>query len=194
MYFGGICLFSSGPMRQWQPETWQDSTPSSPPRSQAVFSTFWGDCHTKLHCEPWEKGKHPLENIQKNPVETAPRSCRFLSRVVVERVLIMNPLFSNQTLFLTIFKFGFASWKEGAAALRCADPAHSTAYYRREATVPNWPLALIGENQKGTAGRGREKKCHDNLRQTSRHFTTICDILWQFPSLWSIDIKRHKTS
>ena len=26
----------------------------------------------------------------------------------------------------------------------------------------------FGENQKGTAGRAREKKCHDNLRQTSR--------------------------
>ena len=33
-------------------------------------------------------------------------------------------------------------------------------------------------------------KRHDNLR----HVTTICDILWQFPSLYSIDIKRHKTS
>ena len=34
-------------------------------------------------------------------------------------------------------------------------------------------------------------KRHDNLR----HFTTSCDILWQFPpSLCSIDIKRHKTS
>ena len=39
---------------------------------------------------------------------------------------------------------------------------------------------LIGENQKGTAGRGRERnvtticdKRHDNLR----HVTTICDIL-----------------
>ena len=31
---------------------------------------------------------------------------------------------------------------------------------------------LIGENQKGTAGRGREKNRHDNLRQTSRQFTT----------------------
>ena len=34
-------------------------------------------------------------------------------------------------------------------------------------------LTLIGENQKGTAGRGRGKKCHDNLRQTSRQFTTF---------------------
>ena len=34
---------------------------------------------------------------------------------------------------------------------------------------------LIGENQKGTAGRGREKKRHDHLRQTSRQFTTFYD-------------------
>ena len=32
---------------------------------------------------------------------------------------------------------------------------------------------FIGENQKGTVGRGREIKCHDNLR----HFTTTCGIL-----------------
>ena len=32
--------------------------------------------------------------------------------------------------------------------------------------------SLVGENQKGTAGRGREKKCHDNVRQPSRQFTT----------------------
>ena len=39
---------------------------------------------------------------------------------------------------------------------------------------------FLGENQKGTAGRGREKKVtticdkrHDNLR----HFRTTCDIL-----------------
>ena len=31
--------------------------------------------------------KNQLENFQKNPVETAPRNCRFLSLVVVERVL-----------------------------------------------------------------------------------------------------------
>ena len=44
----------------------------------------------KLHSKPREKGKNPLEKIQKNPVETAPRNCRFLSLVVVERVLINN--------------------------------------------------------------------------------------------------------
>ena len=31
--------------------------------------------------------KNPLENICKNPMETAPRNCRFLSLVVVKRVL-----------------------------------------------------------------------------------------------------------
>ena len=41
---------------------------------------------TKLHRKPGEKGKKPLEKIQKNPEETAPRNCRFLSLVVVERV------------------------------------------------------------------------------------------------------------
>ena len=34
---------------------------------------------------------------------------------------------------------------------------------------------VFGEIQKGTAGRGREKKCHDNLRQMSRQFTTFYD-------------------
>ena len=31
----------------------------------------------------------------------------------------------------------------------------------------------IDENQKGTAGRGREKKCHDNLRQASRAISDL---------------------
>ena len=76
-----------------------------------------------------------------------------------------------------------------------------------------WPLRLrpsilcvlgkalgqqIPKKTKGDGGKGTGKKnvttiCdkrHDNLR----HVTTICDILWQFPSLCSIDIKRHKTS
>ena len=38
---------------------------------------------------------------------------------------------------------------------------------------------FFGENQKGTAGRGREK-CHDNLRQTSRQFATCHDNLRHF--------------
>ena len=29
-------------------------------------------------------------------------------------------------------------------------------------------MSSTGENQKGTAGRGRGKKCHDNLRQAGR--------------------------
>ena len=41
----------------------------------------------------------------------------------------------------------------------------------------------IGEIQKGTAGRGREKKCHDNLRQTSRQFTTCHDNLRHFMTI-----------
>ena len=44
-------------------------------------------------------------------------------------------------------------------------------------------LGSIGENQKGTAGRGREKKCHDNLRQTSRQFTTCHDNLRHFMTI-----------
>ena len=41
----------------------------------------------------------------------------------------------------------------------------------------------IGENQKGTAGRGREKKCHDNLRQTSRQFATFYNNLRHFMTI-----------
>ena len=55
-------------------------------RKSAIFSTFWGH-FLKLHSKPGEKGKNPLEKIQRNPVETAPRNCRILSLVVVERVL-----------------------------------------------------------------------------------------------------------
>ena len=73
-------------------------------------------------------------------------------------------------------------------------PLNSALFCRTKGTVHSSERgSFIGENQKGTAGRGRQKKCHDNLR----HVTTICDILWQFPSLYSIDInviKRHKLS
>ena len=34
-----------------------------------------------------KREKHPLEKTERNPVETAPRICGFLSLVVVERVL-----------------------------------------------------------------------------------------------------------
>ena len=75
--------------KPWQLETWQDSALFAPPGNWASFSTSWGDFLSKLHRKPGEKqGKHPLESIpKKNPVETAPRNCRFLSLVVVERVL-----------------------------------------------------------------------------------------------------------
>ena len=42
---------------------------------------------TKLHINLEKHEKIPLENIQTNPVETAPRNCRFLSLVVVECIL-----------------------------------------------------------------------------------------------------------
>ena len=50
----------------------------------ATFSRFWGARLTKLHREPGEKAKN---TSGEPPVETAPRNCRFLSLVVVERVL-----------------------------------------------------------------------------------------------------------
>ena len=64
----------------------------APPGDRAIFSTFCGDFLTKLHRELGENGENniPLEKIQKNPVETAPQNCSFLSLVVVERVLKFN--------------------------------------------------------------------------------------------------------
>ena len=41
----------------------------------------------------------------------------------------------------------------------------------------NSPDMFIGENQKGRREEDGGKRHHDNLRQTSRHFMTICDIL-----------------
>ena len=55
-------------------------------------------------------------------------------------------------------------------------------------------VVRIGENQKGTAGRGREKKCHDNLRQTSRQFTTFYDNLRHFMTISVSLFHWHKTS
>ena len=66
-----------------------DGTLFSPLGNRAIFSTFWGHFLTKLHSEPGEKGKSPLEKIHKNPVETVPQNCRFLSLVVVESVLTL---------------------------------------------------------------------------------------------------------
>ena len=68
-----------GTEKPWQPETWQESKLFSLPGNRAIFSTFWGDFLTKLHSKPGEKGKDSTgENSTKNPVETAPRSCRWI--------------------------------------------------------------------------------------------------------------------
>ena len=76
-------MFSFGTEKPWQPETWQDSTLFSPPVGH------FGPISLLNYTVNLEKrGKSPLEKIQKNPVETAPRNCRFLSFVVVEHVLI----------------------------------------------------------------------------------------------------------
>ena len=53
----------------------------------ATFSRFSGARLTKLHREPGEKAK---KSSGEPPVETAPRNCRFLSLVVVERVLKLS--------------------------------------------------------------------------------------------------------
>ena len=60
----------------------------SPPGNRAIFSTFWGHFLTKSHIKPGEKGKDPMEKIQKKiRRRRVPRNCRFLSLVVAERVL-----------------------------------------------------------------------------------------------------------
>ena len=45
----------------------------SPPGNRASFSTFWGDFLTKLHREAGEKGKNPLEKIQKIQLRRRPK-------------------------------------------------------------------------------------------------------------------------
>ena len=57
------------------------------PGNRAIFSTFWGDFLTNLRRQPGDKKKKTLEKIQKDPAETVLRNCRFLSLVIVERVL-----------------------------------------------------------------------------------------------------------
>ena len=64
-----------------------------PPGNRAIFSAFWGD-FLNLHSKPGEKEKKSLE--------TAPRNCRFLSLVVVVRVLaIFRVIFEFQKVTLT---------------------------------------------------------------------------------------------
>ena len=83
----------SGPKKSWQPETWQDFTHFSPPWNQAIFSTFWGAFLLDYTETLERREKNPLERENsKSPVETAPRNCRFLSLVMVERVLSCNAL------------------------------------------------------------------------------------------------------
>ena len=55
---------------------------------------------------------------------------------------------------------------------------------------------IKGVNQTGTAGRGRpKKKCHDNLRKTSRQLTTFDATFYDnFHLILPIDSERHKTS
>ena len=56
----------------------------------------------------------------------------------------------------------------------------------------------IRRKPKGDGGKGTGKKMSRQFATTVTTIydmvTTTCDILWQFPSLCSIDIKRHKTS
>ena len=52
-----------------------------PPGNRALFFTFWVDFLTKSHRRPGEKGKSIYWRSLKNPVETAPRNCGFLSLV-----------------------------------------------------------------------------------------------------------------
>ena len=61
----------------------------SPARKSGKFLHILGGFLAKLHRRPGEKGKKKTtgEKNLRNPVETAPRNCRFLSLVVVERVL-----------------------------------------------------------------------------------------------------------
>ena len=60
--------------KTWQPETWQDSAPFSPPGNRAIFSTCWGEIATKLQRKPGETGrKSPLEKIQKSSGDGAPK-------------------------------------------------------------------------------------------------------------------------
>ena len=56
-------------------------------RKSGNFLHVLGCCLTKLHSKPGEKETKSTGEISKNPVETAPRNYRFLSLVVVKRVL-----------------------------------------------------------------------------------------------------------
>ena len=56
---------------------------------------FGVDLLSKLHTKTLEKTKKSTGENSKNPTETAPRNCRFLSLVVVERVQIFRLKFQT---------------------------------------------------------------------------------------------------
>ena len=53
----------------------------------AIFSTIRGDFLTKIAQKTWRNLEKSTGENSRSPVETAPQNCRFLSLVVVERVL-----------------------------------------------------------------------------------------------------------
>ena len=83
-YWTIFCVHESGPKNHDNRD--RISLLFSLPGNRAIVSTFWGDFLMKLHSKSGETKKNTGEN-SKNPVETEPRSCRFLSLAVVERVL-----------------------------------------------------------------------------------------------------------
>ena len=66
----------------------------------------------------------------------------------------------------------------------------------RRWTCLAWAEA-VGEGQKGTPGRGREKQNHDNFRQffdTSQQFPTFLRHVCLFVHVTEFVIKRHKSA
>ena len=74
----------SGPKKPWQPQTWQDLTRISPLDFLLLSPGFRGLVLLNCTGKYWRKSK---KSSGEPPVETAPRNCRFLSLVVVERAL-----------------------------------------------------------------------------------------------------------
>ena len=82
-------------------------------RKKTIFSTFWGEFLTNyiITQKTWRKRENSTGENSKNPVETAPRNCIFLSLVVVERILISR--------IATCFKFQDFGHRERQA---CCEP------------------------------------------------------------------------
>ena len=74
-------------------------------------SSHFGAMPSKLHCEPGKKGeKHPLGKTQKTySGDGAPRMHKFLSLVVVERILNCSGIHKS---FFRGFSFGVISFLE----------------------------------------------------------------------------------